>query len=652
LLCLFLIPLTAATPIPYHQTLEQLGHRKPIRLSGFSFERSFYFTLPVRGLDASASRLRIDFTASPNITADSYIEVLVGDQSRGQKKVLPNQAASFEIPGIQSKESDFLKVTIKGTLKHATIHDRCVALSLDELWVDLLPTTVFQTRFDSQNPDWLSVSRLPLTLRARPYLFNDETWTPSQEDLALKLASWVAFHNPEDVYGMGSVGPILSMLGLEDLFQFQPKPGKVGIELKSMGMVRFITISASTAEECAKVWETLKSLQTVRAPGSSWSMLRVQVGEQENPSKVLVNTLSSDFCETTRGMGIMSKSFGFDSVMFSRNDIAIHFRAKIKHQAIVRLGSVVASVYANGNLVYSTSPEVGTSETEVSVLLTPQVLREDNLINLEIAYYPTMEECKNPLFNFSFQVDPTASLEVSDIPYFVLQRDDLVSVARRYFGRNSYYVLLPENRKQDWFDTTLSAVSWMQRINQRALLDPTLADMGEITSRFPVLAVGDEKQRLVGMLHENIFPVTSTPRSLVVKASDDTLLCSFDPGTSVGFWQLIYQKPSIKDVTLKSQPVIMASGWGPEGDKALLSMTRQVNETLWVNDGNIVVGDGKTPLYSFSSRKVQFFVDQEELRFGKINWDYWRWWAVALVWIVMTVVIGGILRKAYKQVKN
>jgi len=635
-----LLPLLArAEPLETSMTLFDLDKEPSERLTGTGVSKDYFFPLPVRGIEANAITGTVRLTPSPLIGPNSLATIKVNDHPVATAVLSANMtelALHFTAPldaDPKNSTGDFFKLTVEAVLDIPENEDRCEALAAGSIWVEIDSSSEIQVAFDNTNPDWTSIARLPQSLRNNIVVQTPAEESAAQMDLALKVASWVAYVKPNAEITIAPPGADIPED--TDLFAIEPaEPMKESLSVEADGTTRTITLSASDSSQVEEIWESLLVLDRFRIPGSKWDQL-LQEGEgfqTRRHKSIALESLSRSFTARNVGIGEMSRTLDFDLALFGDRPAEIELNLAGRCREVHREGAATFSVFLNDYLIFTDNIEPETTQFSYQVKLTPELLRGENRVVVSLDYSPSDEECRTPLFNFFWQVDPRSNLayrEFLDLP----APDSLLEASQQFFGRNRYAALL--GSPDDLAAACLTAV-WLQRVNPPAPLTPFLVDA--LPENGPAIAVGqsDELSATTNMR----LPVAARDEALRFSSPQGDDIFQASSNTSIGLLQLAYRGPD--------RPVILADPWGSAGNTALEAMMEGVANEPWFGGGDLLLGDGEVPALAVVTDMLvegewQPPRQMEELAF---SWKKWRWWFVGGVWLLVSAVVLWIFSKS------
>ncbi len=643
-----------AEQVVLQTTLKDLGEKEPVRIEGPVNEQNFFFPLPVRIFEPQAAFVELKLRASARIAEACNIEVFANDILIAQQLINPSERITITAPLTPMEPyklgEDFIKISVRVSLRRPNLFDRCEDLITRELWVEVDPTSRFGTRFDATNPDWLSVSRLPSTLQRSITIDVQSDAGMVERDLALKLTSWIAYISPRlhwltSEIGAGDFGG--EGTGRDEfVIKAVEGGGFPGIRVEANGLNRRITLSASTSAQAREIWGLLREMDRARLPGRSWSIQEGVGPAAAMPTRnfYAISQLEPTFLDFVAGIGQLDRTFGFDTALFAEGDVSLHLHVEGRHTPVVREGSALLAVYVNDRLAYTEELKVGSDKINIDVPLTAEYLQEENEVRFSISYFPTSEECRNPLFFFGYQLNDNSSLSLVSAGAAPTNIFDLVRVARRFFGRGKYQVATAEGSPEAYWKTAVYAVQWIQKMNLRRLCEPEYISQLAQTGESPTLLIGFGGNQIDGLEGRRIIPVERSGGVFDLKSREGSNLFTLESATSAGFWQMAYNRAK--------KPVFLLDAWGAGGTGALLTLVTQMADLPWMGRGDLVVGDGQTPAYSFASADLEIRSGNVVLGQTESFWQSIRWWLIIPLWILISILMVWILRQALARKRS
>jgi len=633
--------------------LDDLGQKGPLRIMGPVNEQDFFFPLPVRQFDPATTNLSLGLRASVRIATECTVEIFANDVLVGQRLINPGEVIRLDV-GLapirpETLEGDFLKITVRIALRraNATEFDRCEDLITRELWVEVLESSMLTTIFDDQNPDWLSVSRLPVTMQRRLDFDLAQTSTAVQRDLALKALSW-AFYVTKRPHALNEEGQLLLSPGGVDRFLVLPSSNETdaGIRVEATGLDRTIRLQAATLEQSLEIWRVLKELSQSRMPGARYTLLEAPgtFPAMEHRESYRIVQLEPTFTEFAAGIGDITREFGFDTALFGPGDMDLQLKVEGRHSPVIRSGSALMFVYLNDRLIHTQELKVDSNVIDLDILLRRDQLQEENLVRFTVAYFPTEGECKNPLFYFGYQLHDSSTISLVNEGAAYGKIFDLVRMARRFFGRERFYVAVPGSSSLDVWKTAAYAVAWIQRLNTRRLIQPEYFEGALPPSDSPSLIFSMDEALERDLTGWRILPLVRQNGEFKLESLSGEQIYALENSATVGFLQAAYNR--------NGKPVMFADSWGSNGDASLLRVVRQMASLPWMGQGDLVIGDGLTPSYSFETRDLVISSGDTTIVPRGQEWKSARFWVLIPVWIAVSVLMIWILKQAVQRAKS
>jgi len=658
--CFFLLPLLVGAIVPgasaaeaiWTISMRDLGTTLPERIYGPVNEVDFFFPLPVRQFDPARASFDLTFQTSKRIAPQCSIEIYANDALIEQQLIDPGQLVNVEKnlaaldPALLS--GDYLKISARIALRRANTddYDRCEDLITREMWVDVLPQSSVSIPFDDQNPDWVTVSRLPVTLQRRLSFDLEAATGKVQRDLLLKALSW-AFFVTQRPHALNESGQLVQTKSGTDRFVVSP-PGdetEAGIRVESNGINRTIYLRASTMDQSREVWELLEEMSESRMPGARIQLLGMPEGSllDQTRSSYRIAQLEPTFTDYNAGIGDISREFGFDTALFAEGDVDLQLQIQGQHTPVSRAGSALLLIYLNERLLHTQELKVGSDAIDVDVLMRREQLQEENLVRFTVAYFPTEAECKNPLFYFAYQLSDSSTISLASKGGAFGKIYDLTRMARRYFGRDRYYVALAADNDFSAWQTAAHAVAWIQRLNTRRLCQPEYFDGALPPLDSPSLIFGMDKALERDMTGWRILPLLKKNGEFKLESLEGKELFELVNDTTVGFLQAAYNQ--------ENEPVIFFDSWGVRGPEALSRVVQEMAAQPFQGQGDLLIGDGLTPTFSFETRDMVVQSGQTTLLPRGQQWKAARYWILIPLWIGISVLMIWILRQAIQRAK-
>lgn len=645
-------------------TLENLGVLRPDRLSGTTVQKDYYLPLPSRIFNAGASHVRVEIEASPLLDPRSVVGIWVNDRAVDTKRIGSTGAGPLVLEGAIPKGTraddpsrNILKLTIKGRLRLATAAPDA-DLESAAAWIDVAPESSFTCSFDDASADWLAIGRLAVTLRPQVEIVLPEGPTPSQIGLGLNLASWVAKCAPRSELHVSEGAPDAKLVGADRFVVESEAQDAPQIEITADGTERTVHLRTSSDNGIGAIMDTLNALADEPLPGSS-----VKLAAHTEPARgvsreagAFLRDLDAGSMSVSRGTGDTACTVHFDLAKISHGpaDLEFDFGATISP---VRKGAEPAlDVFLNDRLIYSDTLPAGTRHFARQIPLPASQLRGNNEVTVSVAPAAGSTDA------YFWQLDSDSAVRVvaaakAPAPLGLLD-------AARFFADDSgYQVWL--SKSSDWRVAALSA-AWLQRVNPITSLKPKL--VSSMASDKPALIVGSMGAKPPVVLTN--VPVTADEKELHIVSGKDSSMLALAPAGGVGIWQL--------GTLANGTPAILVDGWG-EGDKgraAMESVSAQMAGSVWVESGDVVVGDGITPPLTFATREAPVpkpadipapLAAQDpaaheapaistkpvaEAAIAGADWKQFRWWIIGGLWLALSAVIIWIFEQSRRRVSS
>lgn len=624
--CLGTVFVAQAEPVSWEQSLADQGLKMPARITGYSRRSNFFFALPVREPDLANSVARLVVRTSPDLSNRSRLRFFAQDYPIAEIRAEPNRTieVSLALSSLTRlwEPNDFLKVTVQSELRDDTERSRCQVWDAEHLWVEVAPESAFRTVFNSGDPDWLSVARLPVTLR--PGVALPPASDRVQLDRLLKVAGWLTYLRPWD---LGQTG------GLDLIDWMNPREDGAAVQVRADGPRRVIRIATQEAS-----WSTLRALSRpieLRVPGSAFSVSGPANRDWRPLDEVNLGALDSAFVQEQSGINLMVQTTRFDRALFGRDATDLELDLALRHTPVSRDGAGYVALYLNGRLLEAKPLQREAGTVAMRVLLRPPALSEDNALGLAVVYVPTSEECSNPSFFFRYQIDPASRLRVTrrSAPEKIAA---VTTVAQRDFGRSKYGVILPERPSLAIKQAALNWVRWLQRTNSAGLLEPELASPQTVGGTRPTLVLDPTGDLARGSPWIDQAVLRPGPDGWILTGPNQTEYTMTLTQPS-GFIQALPDEPS-------RGTILWASAFVPDGDELLAGLSRRMLSQPWAGPGNILLSLGAGPLDTVDTANL----DPASRFLGPIKvsegWSVWRWLLLVPLWAAITWLALWIAR--------
>jgi hypothetical protein len=644
-------------------TLENLGVLRPDRLSGTAVQRDYYLPLPSRVFNAAASHVHVEVQASPLLDPRSVVGIWINDRPVDTKRI-GTGAGPLVLEGAIPKGTraddpsrNILKLTVKGRLRLATAAPDA-DLESAAAWIDVEPESTFACAFDDASADWLSLGRLAMTLRPQVEIVLPANPDPSQIELALNLASWVAKCAPRSELHVSEGAPDAKLTGIDHMVVESPAKDAPQIEITAEGPERTVHLRPSSPDDTGAIMNTLNALAAEPLPGNSLKLAAhaEPAHGASHEAGAFLRDLDAGSMAVSRGTGDTACTVHFDLAKISHSpaDLQLDLGATISP---VRGGAEpTLDVFLNDRLVYSDALPAGTTHFVRQIRLPASELKGSNEVTVNMTPAAGSSDA------YFWQLDPDSAMRVvaaakASAPLGLLD-------AARFFAEDrGYQVWL--SKSSEWRVAALSA-AWLQRVNPIVSLRPKL--VSSLSDDEPALIVGSLGAKPPVALTD--VPVTADEKELHIVSSKDSSVLALSPAGGIGIWQL--------GTLPKGIPAILVDGWG-EGDKgsaAMEGISAQMAGSVWIESGDVVIGDGITPPLTFATREASVpkpadipapMVAQAPATHEAVansaspaadpaivgaDWKQFRWWIVGGLWLALSAVIIWIFEQSRRRVSS
>jgi hypothetical protein len=639
-----------AEPIESSLTLEDIGVLRPNRVAGADAQRDYYLPLPSRIFTAAASRVRVEVQPSPLLDPKSVLGIWINDRPVDTVRVGSKSGAPVVLEGAIPKGTraddpsrNILKLTVKGRLI-ASGAGTDAGLERAAAWFDVQPSSTFVCAFDNASADWLSVGRLAITLRPQVEIVLPSNPSAAQSDLALKAASWIAQFAPRSEIHTTIGTPDADLAGADRFVIESAADAKAPLELTAAGADRIVHLRASSEADAGAILAALHAAALAPLPGSS---VRATSAVAKNPASqegALLGDLDADAMSVGKGIGDTACTFHFDLAKVSRRpaDLQLHLSGTISP---TQNAAPTLAVFLNDRLVTSAALTAGATHFDEQITLPAAQLRGDNAVTVMVTPAAGSQE------TYFWQLDPASAL-LAGQPASAPTPLGLLDAARRFADADAYQVWLasPEDLR-----VAIHAVTWLQRVNPARTLSPQL--VSAFADDEPALLVGSLAKKPSAAISE--IPVTASANGLSLVSRKDASTLTLSPAVGIGLWQL---------ATLgKHTPAILLDAWGMDGAKALENVSAQMARSVWIESGDVVVGDGATPVLTFATREAALPAVEEvpkplvaasaapsqaalvSASVAAADWTRFRWWIIGGLWLALSAVIVWIFEQGRRR---
>ncbi len=631
-----------AAPVVVERNLAEIGFVRAERLAGTTVERDFFFPLPSRDFLVGTSSFQVVLKTSPFLDPGSVVTILVNErpvatQAVGEDGSLTISAAIPAEVKADDPTSQVLKLTVRGAL---ALRDEPAAsgeILRETSWIDVRPETKFVGAVDSADPDWLAVGRLAATLGPAVTIRLPGPGDPVAAELALRAATWAAHAQP---FGRVTVAAEPPEVGDEIVIETASGRDPV-IAVAAGPHGRVITLSAADAVGAAALSEMLSGAGQSVIPGDEIGAAAGadeadEADEAEHPKTL--RALDPRIGELNRGPGDSERKFSFAPARLGASPGRLTLDLAGRMSDLSGFGPMVGAVFLNDQLVHSVTLDPASPTFTWSVALPAEYLRGESEVRVVMI-------TSDPTKPYFWQLEETLAISAGGgSPAAATGPSSLLEAAQRSFAGGPYDVVLGDGGA---LEVAASVAIWLQRVNRSTLLELRLTERPDGSG--PTVVIGHLPADLDGVVAT--LPIAIDAGQVTVRGGGGREVLRVASDESLGYWQL-GSGPN-------GQPVIVAGSFGPDGPAALAAMSGQVAAARWIEAGDVIVGDGSSPVLTMSTRDpgtpevppaATAAADGIEIVTagpgGVIgDWRQWRWWAVGGLWIALS----GTIFFVYKQ---
>lgn len=624
------IPTLGAETVTRTLRLADLAISGPTRLTANEGEM-FFIPLPTRRFDGEKSSIDLDLLISPAVPTSAIVEISangmwVASLPLSDPTEHPAQiSANLGRVTARQMQEDFLKLEV--TLR---LPDSEVQISRD--WLEIGEESSVTIAFNPDDPDWVSVSRLPFTLSPTCAMAAVAPQSALLYDLALKVHGWLAFERPSvRILPIGAEPE--GSAGTDTILLADGTPG-AGTPLISVvagsGADRTIKFEVASGFDVRTAWRTLKALRTMIVPGSTWTALDTVHGPDEALliSTLDIGELDSNLFQPWEGRGVAVRSFQVDTSRFRKSIPSLQLDFTTAHTPLDSEGGGSIAVLANDQIVNVFPVQIGRDRTAISVTLPYYLLEPRSTIEIQFRMRGQGDGA------FLFQVLPGAIVRVADAGN-AAPPTSLVDAARRYFSRSAYVVILEDERED--FASATAVVRWLQRMNPEALIEPRVSEEPE--SRVtPLVFFGNS---LPGDFRAAPLPVMVDAGTRFLFPDEQSEI-RFESDASYGIWQVTNRSSD-------GAPIIALGKSGPRGGDALRAMSEYAAALPWVGFGDVLIGEAGLPPRQMLTTGISG-VGIEPL--GRPWYVDIRKWALISVWFAFSGVVFFVFRRTRRSARE
>ncbi len=634
-----LLQSATAAPVVVERNLAEIGFVRAERLAGTTVERDFFFPLPSRDFLVGTSSFQVVLKTSPFLDPGSVVTILVNERPVATKAVGEDGSLTISaaIPAevkADDPTSQVLKLTVRGAL---ALRDEPAAsgdILRETSWIDVRPETKFVCSVDPADPDWLAVGRLAATLGPTVTIRLPGPGDPVAAELALRAATWAAHAQP---FGRVTVAAEPPEVGDEIVIEIA-SGREAGIAVAAGPNGRVITLSAADAVGAAALWEMLIGAGQSVIPGDEMSAVADAAGADEAEDPTTLRALDPRIGELNRGPGDTERKFSFAPARLGASPGRLILDLAGRMSDLSGFGPMVGAVFLNDQLVHSVSLDPASPTFIWSVALPAEHLRGES----EVRVVMIPGDPSKPYF---WQLEETLAISAGGgSPAPATGPSSLLEAAQRSFAGGPYDVVLGAGGT---LEVAASVAIWLQRVNRTTRLEPRLTERPD--GNAPTVVIGELPADLDGVA--DTLPIAIDAGQVTVRGDGGREVLRVASDESLSYWQL----GSGPD----ERPVIVAGSSGPDGPAALAAMSGQVAAARWIEAGDVIVGDGSSPVLTMSTRDpgtaeapTATVAAEEGIEIvsagpgGVIgDWRQWRWWAVGGLWLALS----GTIFFVYKQ---
>lgn len=615
-----LIHSAPAALIDVERTLAEMGFVRPERLAGPAPERDFFFPLPSRDFSAGGSSFDVGVEVSPFLDPTSVVTILVNERPVAIRAVGEGGTLTISAPVPADVKADdptsqVLKLTVRGALALRDGEAASDEIQRATTWIDVLPATKFTCAVDPSDPDWLTATRLPATLGPRVTVRRAGTAEPFVDELALRAVTWAAHAQPFGKVTLSDESPAIG----DEIVVDTASDGGAGIRVVGGANGRIVTLSAADAAQADALWDELRGIP----------LPEDELGVADRKA---IRSLDPRVGELNRGPGDTERRFSFAPALLGGSSRGLELALAGRMSDLSGVGQVVGAVFLNDRLIHSAVLDPARQTFSWVVPLPAAQLKGES--EVRVAMFPS-DRAKA----YFWQLEETGEIAaVNGGRGAAGEPPSLVEAAQWAFANGSYDVVLGDGGS---LEVAASVVIWLQRVNRATLLDPVMR--GTSKGRLPTIVIGDLPAGLSDVAPT--LPITSGGGALRLPGEE-----------SLGFWQLGF--------TPEGSPVIVAGSSGPRGPAVLAAVSAQIAGARWIEAGDVVIGDGRSPVLTMNTRERQRPEMPEMVAAsGRVEvvaagpgsvlgeWKDWRWWSVGALWVALSFTILFVYKQGRRHAR-
>lgn len=629
-----LLPLTIET----ETKLSDYGVSESPKLTEHHNSEDYFFPIPVRLGETETISGAICIKPSPFVPPESAVTLRVDDRIVAREYISGSEGEKmvrFTVPPMSTPgalEGTSVRVNIEIIFNDTSLTGIQGSNSSQAKWVEICPKSQVTVSFPNTSPDWTSFAMLPRSLRNSLVIKLPAIPNNPQEEMFLKLASWLSFIRPNAKITVAANG--LQPPPETDIFVIESSTsGGPAIRIQMEGTFRVIFLSVSSFQEVRNVWASLIHLSKFQPPVRD--LYQPETSDKDSASKrtgaVPLGFLSLNAGKRITGFGTTQQSFAFDSALFGPKFANLEIDLRGSYRKLRKDETASIAVLLNDYQVYSGILYNQTTQFSFVTPLPASLLRARNSLRVFVHYSSDGGEEGKALPTFYWQLDPESTVSYkgsADIP----PRKDLLEAGRQFFGRNHYGVVI---ESPDYLRAAGMIAIWLQKINPEAPLRPRLVN--ELPESGPSVLIGSTARMDRSKMR---IPVEMQAGILEIAGPEQESMYFSPDGENLGLLQLIYRDPN--------SPVLFADFWGSDGLSALEEMLSDVAEGPWMGTGDLLIGNGQTPPLAFVPSKLQESkaLTSDLAEDVSAGWRSWRWWIVGGIWLTFSVVVLWIYSKS------
>ncbi|NTU74367.1 cellulose biosynthesis cyclic di-GMP-binding regulatory protein BcsB, partial [Candidatus Roizmanbacteria bacterium] len=590
-------------------TLKDLGFQKDVALYGITPSQTFFFPVPVAGVDYKNSYLELSYAFSSVLSKSSLIRVSINDvpvysevfSAINANPVVRIPLSSVDETAISEKEKPLLKVDLAGYLN--ITDDRCRDLATQALWVVIKQNTriVLKLTADlTKNyiadffarkianpmilvPTKLDVGQATAAIWVNAKLLNDVKSKNIDYDYFETIKGY-DLGNHKSVVIIGDIESLANLPGalkatreeIQSLSGSQITPEDGILFTRVVDSTRILYITGDNGNAIQKAAKTLITPREFAKLLTNFALIRyiepfrIKTFTDEK-YKLTLGDLGYERLQT-KGIGSLRITIYFTELEIARALDKLDFYLYSKYTPVRKtLTNGYLNLYMNEVLIESKRLDENGSFNGVYVSIPKYLQKKVNTLDIEFSYFPDEGECMDDLAQFVGEIYTYSYFDITNGKSS--KPENFTDFPNSFLTNTS--VVLQNNPAPEHLKAAAIIVNSIQKLSRNIEYYPNAITFAEMfntmdNSRTNFIVVSSD----VKFNKESFeyLPVDMNQKFKIVSSSTKQVLFEYTDAVPIAIMQMTR--------TLTSNDVLIVSSYGEEGKSFMVKLVDQFGQRI------------------------------------------------------------------------